>query len=261
MGIFSSITDSLFGDPNQGLNAQQKSNKQSQAYTKEQADLSVADANRLYGESRLPMEMGYQGAIDALGGATRQQIDTSARGNYYGQEALLAGMPQFQAAILGMPVDNSALKPKILHPERNLDWMWNTTVGTRTGGHDPFEGLIPADEVAAMEATGLSTRDIRNQYASNLAKEQERQRNSLDFTPGETTNSALARRAFEEGKITEREYRQLQQSFKADPSLASGTRWSSAGSYESLANRLPDSVSPAYRSTLENLFSAIYGGA
>ena len=34
MGLFSRITDALFGDPNQSLNAQQKSNNQSREYTR-----------------------------------------------------------------------------------------------------------------------------------------------------------------------------------------------------------------------------------
>ncbi len=161
------IGKALFGDPQAGSNAQQKSNKQSQAYTKEMADQARNDAISLYNASSAPLRDGYQAALDAVGGTTRQQIDTTARGNYYGQEALLAGMPQFQNAILGMPVDNSKLQPRILHPEANLKWMWNSNVGQRTGGHTPIEGLTDNDRLAlqTMHEAGLS-----NQQIGDLAK-------------------------------------------------------------------------------------------
>jgi hypothetical protein len=155
MGIFDSISDALFGDPNQALNAQQKSNNQSREYTKEMADQARRDAHRYFTQSSQPLAQGYQGAIDALGGTLRQQIDTTARGNYYGQEALLSSMPQFQNAILGYGVDNTQMAPRILHPERNLEWMFNQQLGARSGGHDPLQGLDP-EILKQMAATGLT---------------------------------------------------------------------------------------------------------
>ena len=71
MGLFSGIIDALLGDPNQSLNAQQKSNNQSREYTKEMADQARGDANRLYYQSGEPLRAGYQAALDALGGTTR----------------------------------------------------------------------------------------------------------------------------------------------------------------------------------------------
>jgi len=161
MGFFSDVSDALFGDPNQALNAQQKSNNQSREYTKEMADQARADAHRYFTQSDQPLQQGYQSAIDALGGTLRQQIDTTARGNYYGQEALLSSMPEFQNAILGYGVDNTRLQPRILHPERNLEWMFNTQLGTRTGGHDPSAG-VNVDVLKQLVAAGLSPQQIRD---------------------------------------------------------------------------------------------------
>lgn len=198
--IFGDIGKALFGDPQAGSNAQQKSNKQSQAYTKEMADQARNDAIGLYGASSAPLKDGYQAAIDAIGGTTRQQIDTTARGNYYGQEALLAGMPQFQNAILGMPVDNSQLKPRILHPEANLQWMWNSNLGQRQGGHHPLEGLAP-NELAAlktMHEAGLSNSQIQDLAKAKLPQQKQ--------TGG---SSAQAKALFDAGLLSGKVYNQI----------------------------------------------------
>ena len=155
MGIFSEVTDSLFGGGGDAAKDQAKANKESQKYTKEQAEQARSDAYRLFTKGSQPLAQGYQGAIDALGGTLRQQIDTTARGNYFGQEALLSSMPQFQNAILGYGVDNTKMAPRILHPERNLEWMFNQQLGARSGGHDPLQGLDP-EVLKQMAATGLT---------------------------------------------------------------------------------------------------------
>lgn len=204
--VFGSVSDALFGDPNQALNAQQKSNNQSREYTKEMADQAAADANRLYYTSAQPLQQGYQAAIDALGGTARQQIDTTARGNYYGQEALLSGMPQFQNAILGNPVDNSALQPKILHPERNLDWMFNTTLGTRSGGHNSAD-MLSTEELDALKqlhAAGLSNQQIRDlNYNTFVAP-------SAQGASGAGNSLSQAKALFDAGLLTGEAYKRIQ---------------------------------------------------
>lgn len=253
MGLFDGITDTLFGGTDDSsAKATSKDNAKRQQFVEDQTAQAQGDANRLYGQSRLPLLQGYQAAMDAIGGTTKQQIDTTARGNYFGQEALLAGMPQFQNAILGNAVDNSALQPKILHPERNLSWMFNAQPGVRSGGHAPYQ---PADIEAlrTLQNAGLSGDKIQELFSSKLA-------NDMDFTPGETSNRALAKQAYDAGKITEQQYKMLQQTFSADPSVASGTRWGSAGSADALLNSLGSGISPEYSATLESLFNAIYGG-
>lgn len=164
--VFKDVGDTLFGDPNQSLNAQQKSNNRSQEFIEEQTGIARDDVNRLYRQSQQPLQQGYQAAIDAMGGTARQQIDTTARGNYYGQEALLAGLPQFQNAILGNPVDNSTMQPKILHPERNLDWLFNTTLGARTGGHEPIS-QTDAEVLRELTDAGLGMQQIRDLNSAN----------------------------------------------------------------------------------------------
>lgn len=163
MGLFSGITDTLFGDPNQGLNAQQKSNKRSQEFTEAQAKQAREDAVNLYASAADPLQRGYQGALDALGGAMREQITNASQGNFYAQQALLAGMPQYQNAILGMPVDNSALQAKLLRPNQRLGWLYDQQLGARSGGRSPTMGRSEGeiDALRQLKEAGLSNEQIR----------------------------------------------------------------------------------------------------
>jgi hypothetical protein len=207
MSIFSDVMGGLFGGGGDAAKDQLKANKESQTYTKEQAAQARNDAIGLYNASSYPLKDGYQAALDAVGGTTRQQIDTTARGNYYGQEALLAGMPQFQNAILGLPVDNSKLQPRILHPEANLGWMWNSDVGQRTGGHKPWEGLTDNDKLAlkTMHEAGLS-----NQQIGDLAKWGMGVPTQKPLT--ETSGAAAQAKAlFDAGLLSGKQYKQIQQ--------------------------------------------------
>ena len=200
MKIFSGISDALFGGGSDVAKDQKQANKETQKYTKEQADQARNDALGLFGASSGTLKDGYQAAIDAIGGTTRQQIDTTARGNYYGQEALLAGMPQFQNAILGMPVDNSKLQPRILHPEANLQWMWNSNLGQRQGGHRPLEGLAP-NELAAlktMHEAGLSNSQIQDLAKAKLPQQKQ--------TGG---SSAQAKALFDAGLLSGKQYQEI----------------------------------------------------
>ena len=65
-----------------------------------------AEANR---------NMGYQSALDVYGQTIPQQLDTFQQGNVGAQNMLLAGMPQFQNAIMGGPVDYSQFQPQTLN--------------------------------------------------------------------------------------------------------------------------------------------------
>ena len=160
MSLFGGITDTLFGS---GSDGQEKANKRSYEYTKEMADQSRNDAIALYVASSDPLRQGYQGAIDALGGATREQITNSSQGNFYAQQALLAGMPQFQNAILGNTVDNSAIQAKLLRPNQRMGWMYDQQVGQRSGTHAPMEGRSQGeiDALRILAEAGLSPQQIR----------------------------------------------------------------------------------------------------
>ena len=58
--------------------------------------------------------LGTQAALDVFGQTIPQQFGTFQAGNVGAQGALLAGLPQFQSAILGLPTDLSGMQPQRL---------------------------------------------------------------------------------------------------------------------------------------------------
>lgn len=92
---------SIFGGGTSGasersLEAVMAENQRRQQFIEEQAGLARGDV------------------LGLIGGGLPSQIDVFQSGNVAAQEALLAGLPQFQAAILGQPTDLSALQPRRL---------------------------------------------------------------------------------------------------------------------------------------------------
>jgi len=148
------------------------------------------------------------------------------------------------------------MQPRILHPERNLDWMFNQKVGERSGGHNPLEGYSASeiDALKQLSDAGLSERQIRelnrNQQFKTLNGE-------FSLVPG-ANNSSVVQSLYDAGQLTGQDYNRLQKSFANDPSLDAGDAWSTAGSADSLLNRDWGEVSPEYRATLTRLFNSVY---
>jgi hypothetical protein len=65
------------------------------------------DLFNLFPAAQENAQRGYQGALDVFKQALPQQANTFQSGNVAAQNQLLSGMPQFQNAILGAPVDYS----------------------------------------------------------------------------------------------------------------------------------------------------------
>ncbi len=61
-------------------------------------------------------QQGFQGAIDVLGQVLPQQAQLFQGGNVAAQQSLLAGLPQFQNAILGGQIDLSGLQSSQAQP-------------------------------------------------------------------------------------------------------------------------------------------------
>ena len=69
------------------------------------------DVNRLFAEAQEQQAAGFQQAQQLFGQTIPQQADVFQAGNVAAQQQLLSGLPQFQQAILGGPIDFSALQP------------------------------------------------------------------------------------------------------------------------------------------------------
>jgi|GEM_PF-2135995 len=207
------------------LDAQEDQNAAETQFIKEQAAQARKDAVPLFGAAQQNRELGVQGALDTQGLSTRQQIDTTARGNFFAQEAMLAGQEQTQNALLGLPVDMSGIQPRILHPERNLESMFNTQV--------------PDFVSAGITAPGTEP---------------------VQFTPGGTTNQALAAKAYQDGYLTDQQFGALSRNFADDQANAGATNWGSAPNADFLLNKIGANTNPLLSGALSSLFLAVHPG-
>ena len=73
-----------------------------------------SDAIPLFQDAQQNQLAGFGGALDIFNQSIPQQQQVFQQGNVGAQQALLAGMPQFQNAILGNQVDFSAFQPQTL---------------------------------------------------------------------------------------------------------------------------------------------------
>jgi hypothetical protein len=221
----SAVIGGVVANKNAGdaLDAQEDQNDASAALIREQSLQARKDAVPLFDAAQQNREIGTQAALGTQGQSLRQQIDTSARGNYFAQEALLAGQPQVQNAILGLPVDMSQVQSKILHPERNLESMFNQQVPEFVRSNVEVKGSGP-----------------------------------LDFTPGGTSNSALADKAFQDGHLSQQQYNVLRRNFADDKANASATNWGSAPNADHLLNKIGANTNPLLAGALSTLFQSIH---
>ena len=75
------------------------------------AALGRGDANALYPAGDYARNASINAAMALMGQSMPTQMGTYQDGNVAAQMQYLAGMPQYQNAILGMPVNNAALQP------------------------------------------------------------------------------------------------------------------------------------------------------
>jgi len=112
----SKVVKTLFGGPDKSsLNTQIGFNNQATDFIKSQAAQARGDAYGLAPAGQDNRNMGYQAALDVLGMTIPQQFSTFQQGNVGAQGALLAGLPQVQNAILGLPTDLSGLQPQAIN--------------------------------------------------------------------------------------------------------------------------------------------------
>ena len=92
MGIFSGITDTLFGDGGEGAaEAQSQQNAADRKFIAEQADVARTQAMPLMAASERNKLLGQQAAINALSAAAPQQIGAFEQGGNNAMAAILGG--------------------------------------------------------------------------------------------------------------------------------------------------------------------------
>lgn len=91
--------------------AQQQANAATQQFIEQQEGLARADVSSLFPGAQQVQAQGAQGALDVIGQGIPEQLRAFTGGNVGAQQALQTTLPQFQAAILGQPVDFGAFQP------------------------------------------------------------------------------------------------------------------------------------------------------
>ena len=109
----SSVIKSLFGGTDRSSQqAQMQSNADTLGFIKQQGRQSRGDSIALGQAGFENRNLGNQAALDVLAQTIPQQFDAFSQGNTGAQSTLLAGLPQINNAILGLPVDMSGLQPQ-----------------------------------------------------------------------------------------------------------------------------------------------------
>lgn len=107
------IKDAFFGGAEKeaaGVSAQ--SSREAQEFIRQGVNQARGDIFNLFPAAEQNLQQGFQGALGVFGQSVPAQIQAQQQGIGGAQQALLAGLPQFQNAILGNQVDFGALQPQ-----------------------------------------------------------------------------------------------------------------------------------------------------
>lgn len=110
MGMFGSF---LGGSDNKAQKEIQKDNAKRQAFLEQQALLARGDSMGLYPQGDYARNTTYNDALALLGQSAPVDLSMYQNGNVAAQNIYAAGMPQYQNAVLGMPVNNAAIQPYV----------------------------------------------------------------------------------------------------------------------------------------------------
>lgn len=108
-----SVVDKIFGGTDKSSQRQQiAANARTTDLIEQATRQARGDVLALAPAAFENRNLGFQGALDVFGQTIPQQFGAFQQGNMQAQGALLAGLPQFQNAILGLPADLSGFQPQ-----------------------------------------------------------------------------------------------------------------------------------------------------
>ena len=146
MGFLSDLVGSFTGSTaRDAAKEQTKALEQSQDFIRKGVQDARKDVNAIFPQARQSAGQGFQGALDIFSKLIPQQAGLFQQGNVGAQQALLAGLPQMNNAILGAPIDYSSMQPQTLN--YNTDFaQGNRAVGYKT----PEEQAMETQNATAM---------------------------------------------------------------------------------------------------------------
>ena len=93
-------------------NAQMAANARAQQFIEEQSAKAERANLRLFDAGQENLLTGNQAALDIYNQTIPEQFNAFQQGNVGAQQQLVAGLPQMQNALMGLPVDYSVLQPQ-----------------------------------------------------------------------------------------------------------------------------------------------------
>jgi hypothetical protein len=163
------IKDTFFGGAEKKAAKSQQKGIEKGIQATERATREAREAAiPLFGKARRDLQQGFQGALDVFGQSLPAQVQTFQGGNVGAQEQLLAGLPQFQNAILGNQIDFSQLQPtQVQTPD--LSFFQQRLPGMNPAGVSP-ESTSPMIDNAFAPRTQFqgALQDGFNQGAGGL---------------------------------------------------------------------------------------------
>ena len=107
--------DILGGTDDSAQQAQMAANRESTALIADMAEQARGDVVPLFGQASENLYAGNQAALDLFGQTIPQQFDAMQTGNVGAQQQVADALPQMQNALMGLPVDYSAMQPQRLN--------------------------------------------------------------------------------------------------------------------------------------------------
>lgn len=141
------IKDTFFGGAQKkAAKAQAQGIERGIEATERATSQARADIDRMFPNAQQSAEQGFQSAMDILAGSLPAQADVFQQGNVAAQNAILAGMPQAQSAILGGNVNFGAFQP-FQAQMPNLDFMNQSLPSFGERQEKPDAVLVGPDRV------------------------------------------------------------------------------------------------------------------
>ena len=108
------VVNKLFGGTDDSAQkATIRQNDMSREYIQQQYGQARNDISSAYNPMSQALSGGFGSAMDAYNQAAPRQLDAMSQGNFGAQQQIMAGLPAFQAALMGQPVDmGSVFQPQ-----------------------------------------------------------------------------------------------------------------------------------------------------
>lgn len=114
----------------EATDAAMKQKEDSKAFIQKQIDQTRADIFKLFPQAQESRQKGLNAGLSLYGQAVPQMMNTFQQGNVGAQQALLAGLPQMNNAILGNQVSYAGLQPvQLQQPTLNIPQAGLSPIG------------------------------------------------------------------------------------------------------------------------------------